>query len=983
MRTSIFSQIWIPFIAITVIFIGLLWYYYPQRQEELLSRYKQDELTQLAKTLAVGIEISLDGDDFTGFEKSISILQEGSAADFSAVIFVDSVSNQEDTILVRPETFSLSHVNAALEEHVVVKAPFSSSLSKGYVMIGLHKELFRAQIDNLNQPIFVSLALIAALFLAATFIIARRISRPIQAVTSFADTLKDGNYEERLNSKQAYAIELRSLQGSLISLAETLDRQKRTNDELTENLELQVQQKTENLQLAFNDLNTAQEMAHFANFSYHTEDDTYKGSDNLVPLLGITPSTGDNFFPLLTSIKREDIARIEEQLRIAIKETHRFEIQLEWTRPQDGEKIWLDCTAYVYPGPNRKAIIRGVVQDITEKRKQQEELFILSNVAKRTSNLVILTDTKRTIQWVNESVLNVTGYSMEELVGKTPKIFQSDRSSRQEITKINNALLEVRPVWAELINVGKCGREYWISINIVPLFNDKGEHTGFMAVETETTERKELELKREQTIQLLEESKTEIAKINSELEQKVEERTRTIKNLALFPEQNPNPVLEFNLDNRELSYANPAAQHAINDILRMPFNDILSFCKINTTTFELMDQQGETFVGDRIYEVKLFPIQDENILRVYLHDITERKLNEQELAKLIGQLQQTEHDLKIKTHALQASLEELERTQNDLLNTERLSTLGVLIAGIAHEINTPLGAIKASGENLRALFNHGLIELIPQITHANLETAMTLFRAASFTNLSTVEERKLVQELTAEIQQLGIELRPAQKFARSLVQIGIYRLNDEYNTILSSPHADVIVQFALNLVLIFKSIQTTTLSADQGSKVVRALNTFAHGNLASTATEFNLHENIETVVTIFWNKIKQGSAVELNIPKDVTVFGLAEEMTQVWTNIVNNALHASGNRCTIRFDYKETDSHQIIEVSNNGPQIPPSIIERIFDPFFTTKSRGEGTGLGLNIVHGIIEKHKGSIRCESDERITKFIITLPRNENGK
>jgi len=129
-----------------------------------------------------------------------------------------------------------------------------------------------------------------------------------------------------------------------------------------------------------------------------------------------------------------------------------------------------------------------------------------------------------------------------------------------------------------------------------------------------------------------------------------------------------------------------------------------------------------------------------------------------------------------------------------------------------------------------------------------------------------------------------------------------------------NPGTDLILQLALNLVLIFKSIQTTTLSADQGSKVVRALNTFAHGNLASIATEFNLYDNIETVVTIFWNKIKQGSSVELNIPKDVTLFGLPEEMTQVWTNIVNNALHASGNRCAIHFDYRETDQHQIIEV---------------------------------------------------------------------
>jgi PAS domain S-box-containing protein len=724
-------------------------------------------------------------------------------------------------------------------------------------------------------------------------------------------------------------------------------------------------------------------MAHFANFSYHTEDDTWKGSDNLSPLLGIKVDVGNKFKSLTGSIQPQDIVRIEEQLRIAIKETHRFEIQLLWKRPIDGAMIWLDCTAYVYPGPNRKAIIRGVVQDITAKQKQQEELFILSNVAKRTSNLVILTDTRRTIQWVNESVLTVTGYSMEELIGKTPKIFQSERSDKQEIEKINNAISEVRPVWAELINVGKCGREYWISINIVPLFNDKGEHTGFMAAETETTERKELELQREKTIHLLEESQREIAKINSELEQKVEERTRKVKNLALFPEQNPNPVLEFDLENKSINYSNPAAKTLLPEILDTSFNEILSFCNINMVTYDLLENKTETSIHNRTYEVKVFPIQEENILRVYLHDITERKLNEQELAKLIIQLQQTESDLKGKTKALQASLEELERTQNDLLNKERLSTLGVLIAGIAHEINTPLGAIKASGENLKALFNNGLIELIPKISAADLDIAMALFHVASFTNLSTIEERKMVQELTSAIASLEIEPRQAQKYARMFVQMGIYRINELVTGVLKHNGTDLILQLALNLVLIFKSIQTTTLSADQGSKVVRALNTFAHGNLASTATEFNLHENIETVITIFWNKIKQGSTVELNIPKDVTLFGLAEEMTQVWTNVINNALHASGNRCTIRFDYRESDLHQIIEVSNDGPQIPPSIIERIFDPFFTTKSRGEGTGLGLNIVHGIIEKHKGAIRCESDARLTKFIITLPREEHGK
>jgi PAS domain S-box-containing protein len=981
MRNSIFTQIWVPLTAVTIAAVSLLVVYYPTEQRALFKRYKTTELQTIGRTIATEVEHALNREDFTGLNKMMASVSDSSVIDCSALVFLND-SGKPELTAVHPNQYPLDLSRLDTTNNIFVRSVFTTKVGSGYILIALNKKTLENDIDRLNRPIFLSFLFFGALTIFLIYSLARRISRPINSLTDFALQLQQGHYRLALPTSQTRSIELQSLQQSLGDLAGVLQAQKDHNEQLTENLEQQVQQKTENLQLAFNDLNTAQQMAHFANFSYNTEDDSWKGSDNLAPLLGIPDSIGIKFRPLLTCIKPEDVARLEAQMRIAIRETHRFEIQLQWTCPLDGKVIWLDCTAYVYIGANRKAVIRGVVQDITSKKLQQEELFILSNVARRTSNLVILTDTKRRIQWVNESVMTVTGYSMEELIGKTPKIFQSARSDKQEIEKINNAISEVRPVWAELINAGKCGREYWISINIVPLFNDKGVHTGFMAVETETTERKELEMQRERTIQLLEESKTEIAKINAELEEKVEERTRTIKNLALFPQQNPNPVLEFDLRNKRISYQNQAAIDRLGDYLSLPFEKILEVCNIDPLNDELLRDNKETTIHHFTYEVKLFQLNEDEILRVYLHDITERKKNEEQLAQLISRLQQTESDLKNKTLELQASLEELERTQSDLINKERLSTLGVLIAGIAHEINTPLGAIKASGENLKALFSNGLIELIPKITPADLETAMKLFHAASFANLSTIEERKLVQELTAEITLLGIEPRQAQKYARTFVQMGIYRLAEEHISILANSGTDIILQLALNLILIFKSIQTTTLSADQGSKVVRALNTFAHGNLASNATEFNLHENIETVVTIFWNKIKQGSVVEMNIPKDVKLVGLAEEMTQVWTNIVNNALHASGNRCTIRFDYSQTEQHQIIEVSNNGPQIPPSIIERIFDPFFTTKSRGEGTGLGLNIVHGIIEKHKGSIRCESDARLTRFIITLPLNENG-
>jgi signal transduction histidine kinase len=94
--------------------------------------------------------------------------------------------------------------------------------------------------------------------------------------------------------------------------------------------------------------------------------------------------------------------------------------------------------------------------------------------------------------------------------------------------------------------------------------------------------------------------------------------------------------------------------------------------------------------------------------------------------------------------------------------------------------------------------------------------------------------------------------------------------------------------------------------------------------------------------------------------------------------LINNALYASGNKCTIDIRYKDDSQFHTISISNNGPQIPEEIIGRIFEPFFTTKARGEGTGLGLNIVQGVIEKHGGKIRCESSAALTTFTIELPK-----
>jgi two-component system NtrC family sensor kinase len=102
-----------------------------------------------------------------------------------------------------------------------------------------------------------------------------------------------------------------------------------------------------------------------------------------------------------------------------------------------------------------------------------------------------------------------------------------------------------------------------------------------------------------------------------------------------------------------------------------------------------------------------------------------------------------------------------------------------------------------------------------------------------------------------------------------------------------------------------------------------------------------------------------------------------DELNQVWTNLLHNALQAMGNKGVLKIDVKPEDNAISVSITDSGQGIPPEIMPRIFEPFFTTKPPGEGSGLGLDIVHKIIEKHQGKMQVESVPGQTKFTVLLP------
>lgn len=374
----------------------------------------------------------------------------------------------------------------------------------------------------------------------------------------------------------------------------------------------------------------------------------------------------------------------------------------------------------------------------------------------------------------------------------------------------------------------------------------------------------------------------------------------------------------------------------------------------------------EFYFESQYYERSIFFFENEPIIRIYLHNITDIK--------------NFQNSLKEKNEQLEQTLKQVVNLQNDVIKQEKMATLGLLITGIAHEINTPLGAIKASNDNIVDSISNGLINQITQLDINDLTTSIELYFLNKKGNkiFSTREERAFIKQIEEQLKNENFNFSNTYFYARKIYELGFENLDICLKKYLEHKNSADIFTFASNLLKIIKSTETITIAVDKATKVVKALNNFSHGNISNEITDFNLKDNIESVLTILWNKIKHGSKVTNHISEGVTIKGNQEELSQVWTNIINNALQASNNKCNIEIEYLFENSNHIISIQNDGPEIPKDIIDKIFDEFFTTKKRGEGTGLGLNIVKKIIEKHNGNIKCTSNSDVTKFIISIPK-----
>jgi signal transduction histidine kinase len=175
-----------------------------------------------------------------------------------------------------------------------------------------------------------------------------------------------------------------------------------------------------------------------------------------------------------------------------------------------------------------------------------------------------------------------------------------------------------------------------------------------------------------------------------------------------------------------------------------------------------------------------------------------------------------------------------------------------------------------------------------------------------------------------------------------------------------------------------KSTNTIITATDRAAKIVFALKNYARYDHSGEKVFANITEGIETILTLYHNQLKLGIEIIRNYqPNLPSLWCYPDELNQVWTNLIHNAIQAMENTGTITIDINHQPENLTISISDTGPGIPPEILPHIFEPFFTTKPAGLGSGLGLDIVNKIIEKHTGKITVATQPGRTTFTITLP------
>lgn len=321
-----------------------------------------------------------------------------------------------------------------------------------------------------------------------------------------------------------------------------------------------------------------------------------------------------------------------------------------------------------------------------------------------------------------------------------------------------------------------------------------------------------------------------------------------------------------------------------------------------------------------------------------------------------------------------------------LRQSERLATLGRMSAGMAHELNNPTAVARQGVEHLRtsiarlehaqfalgeARLSSGQRDLLAQLEKEAEE------RAKTPSSLDPIVRSDLEQEVEDWLERIGVE--DPWEHASTLVTMGLCAAELEELTKKSDPSlTPVVIDYFSSKFTAYTLLDEIGHGAQRIAEIVKALKGYSYMDQAPVQS-VDVREGLDDTLVMLSSRLRDGIKVDRDFAEDLpTIEGYGSELNQVWTNIIDNAISAMDGKGALELKAYRQNDWVVVEVADTGPGIPIEAQAKIFDPFFTTKAPGEGTGLGLNISHGIVvEKHSGRISVDSKPGTTRFTVKLP------
>ena len=564
----------------------------------------------------------------------------------------------------------------------------------------------------------------------------------------------------------------------------------------------------------------------------------------------------------------------------------------------------------------------GLAQDISDRKamevslRQSEQRF--RDVTEAAGEYIWELSAEGQYTFVTERVKAVKGYNPEEMLGHSPVEFMPQADGARAEAVIQAARIDKSAFYLEHRNLLPSGDVVWEAVSGVPILDDQGDIIGFRGTGLSISERKAVE--------------TALAESEAKFRQLVEDADDVIYMVALdgsFQYVSPQFTRMCGYEVDEVLHESFAPLVHPDDLMHvMASTQRLLTMGTKQTGVELrLKHRDGTWIW---ITCNSSPIKD----------ATGQVIGFQGIAHDISDLKASEAALTQKAEELEHTLQELQRAQIRMIQNEKLSSLGQLVAGVAHEINNPVSFIysniPAAHEYMQALLH-----------------LITLYQTHS---------PKPLPKIRTEIQEIDLEF-----------------IKQDFPKILDS------IKFG----------------ADRIRQIIGSLRTFSRLDEAD-CKEVDIHAGLDSSLVILEHRIRATSErPAIQIIKDYGELGLVEcyagQLNQVFMNILANALDALEDRerycsfqgiqqspSTITIRTHPVGSDRIaIHIVDNGAGMPELVQQRVFDPFFTTKPVGQGTGMGMPISHQIItENHRGTIECFSNPgKNTEFIIEIPRRQS--